>query len=84
MGNVDKFVREMDIKIDELQIEKEQNNRSNHCLCLFFLKQVDKIIKWVDRKLRCTNVLLEEGTSISSSSDLVIEDFLFSTGVLGR
>jgi len=40
---------------------------------------VDKVLKLVDRKLRCTNVSLEEGTSLSfleeeaSSSDLVID-----------
>jgi len=70
MGHVDKFVREVDIKTDELQNEKEQKNRLDRYLCLFFLKQVDKILKWIDKKLRCTNVSLKEGTGISSSSDV--------------
>ena len=84
-GSCGIFVKEVDKKTDELQTQKEQKNRSSRCLSLFFfLKQVDKILKWVDMKLRCTNVSLEEGTIISSSSDLVIEDFLFPTGVLGR
>ena len=81
MGNVERFVREVDIKIDELQNKRIKKIAQTAICASFFL---NRWTEWVDKKLKCTNVSLKEGTSISSPLDVVIDNLLFRIGVLGH